>query len=194
MPPGESDTDLLTILLIAFGLAMDAFAVSITCGLTMQELRVRHALRIALFFGVFQALMPIAGFLAGLSIRETLAAFDHWIAFVLLSLIGFKMIYEARHMDADEREMNPDDILLILTLALATSIDALAVGVSLSCLNISIYYPALIIGAVTFTLSLVGVFIGERVGHLFERKIEILGGLILIGIGLKILWEHLLGT
>lgn len=181
----------LTILLIALGLSMDAFAVAITFGLTMQVLRIRYALRIALFFGAFQALMPIIGYLAGLSIRGFMSGFDHWIAFALLAFIGSKMIYESYALDEDEKSMNPQDLLLLLTLAIATSIDALAVGISLSFLKINIVQPAMIIGMVTFLLSFLGVLIGKSMGHLFEKKIEILGGLILIGIGLKILLEHL---
>lgn len=180
-----------TLILIALGLAMDAFAVSITSGLTMRRLKIRYALRIALFFGVFQALMPVLGYLAGLSVRSLIENFDHWVAFALLGLVGGKMIYEAVFMKDDEREMNPDDFGLLLMLSIATSIDALAVGLSLSFLKIDILMPALMIGLVTFTLSFIGVYLGRKIGHLFEQKVEILGGVILIAIGLKILIEHL---
>lgn len=183
--------DILTVIFIAVGLAMDAFAVSIASGITMEKLRIRYALRIAFFFGVFQAIMPIIGFTAGLSIREFISQFDHWIAFGLLVFIGSKMIYESLLLDGDEQKMDPDDFGLLLVLSIATSIDALAVGISLSLLNVDIFLPAFIIGIVTFILSYLGVFIGRRVGHLFEKKIEVLGGLVLIGIGLKILIEHL---
>lgn len=183
--------DIITILLIALGLSMDAFAVAIAFGLSMQVLHIRYALRIALFFGAFQALMPIIGYLTGLSVRGFLAGFDHWIAFVLLGFIGAKMIYESFALEADEKAMNPQDLILLFTLALATSIDALAVGISLSFLKIEILYPAVIIGGITFGMSFLGVIIGKRLGHLFEKKIEILGGLILIGIGCKILFSHL---
>ncbi len=182
---------ILTIIILALGLSMDAFAVSVTSGLTMKVLKIRYALRIALFFGIFQALMPVLGYLAGLSIRKYIESFDHWIAFGLLSAIGVKMIYESFSLNKDERAMNPDDILLLLTLAIATSIDALAVGLSISLLNVDIMKPAVIIGSVTFAMSLGGVLLGKAAGHLFENKIEILGGLILIGIGVKILISHL---
>ena len=182
---------IITIVLLALGLSMDAFAVAISFGLGMRVLHLRYAFRIALFFGVFQALMPIIGYLAGLSIRGFLESFDHWIAFVLLAFIGAKMIYEAFVMDDDQKPMNPQNLLLLFTLAVATSIDALAVGLSLSFLKVDILQPAVIIGLITLGLSFVGVLIGQRLGHLFEKKIEILGGLILIGIGVKILCEHL---
>jgi putative Mn2+ efflux pump MntP len=183
--------DTLTILFIAVGLAMDAFAVSITCGVSMVKLRVRSALRIALAFGGFQALMPVMGYLAGLSIRAFMESVDHWIAFSLLVFIGCKMIYESFSMDADEKKRDADDALTLLGLSIATSIDALAVGFSLSLLKVDIIAPALIIGAVTFLISFAGTYIGTRVGHLFERKVEVLGGLILIGIGIKILIQHM---
>jgi len=181
-----------TILLIAVGLSMDAFAVAISFGLGMRVLHIRYAFRVALFFGIFQALMPIIGYLAGLSIRSFLVNFDHWIAFALLSFIGAKMIYESFALEEDKKIMDPQDLLLLFTLALATSIDAMAVGLSLSFLKIDILRPAVIIGMTTLAISFAGVFIGQRLGHLFEKKIEIAGGLILIGIGLKILYEHLL--
>ncbi len=180
-----------TIFFIAIGLAMDAFAVSVTSGLTMKNLRIRYALRIALFFGIFQALMPVLGYLAGLSIRDFIADFDHWIAFGLLAYVGGKMIYEALTLDGDEREMDPDDMATLFVLAVATSIDALAVGFSISLLGVNVFVPAAIIGIVTFGLSFAGVYLGERVGHIFEEKVEILGGIILIAIGTRILIEHL---
>ncbi len=183
--------DTMSIIFIAFGLAMDAFAVSITRGVTIKYLRIYSALAIAMCFGAFQAVMPLIGWLAGLSLRDVISGFDHWIAFGLLSSIGFKMIYESFTVESSEKEINPLNVFVLLILSVATSIDALAVGISLSFLNISIAIPAIIIGTVTFLLTLLGVFIGKRFGHFFENKIEILGGLILIGIGVKILIEHL---
>lgn len=183
--------DIFTVFFIAIGLAMDAFAVSIAGGLTMERLRIRYAFRIALFFGVFQAVMPIIGFMAGLSIRDYIMHIDHWIAFTLLAFIGSKMIYESLFMNGNHRKMDPNDIQLLLILSVATSIDALAVGISLSLLKVDIFLPAFIIGIITFMLSFLGVLIGRSFGHLFEKKIEVLGGLVLIGIGVKILIEHL---
>ena len=180
-----------TILLIAVGLAMDAFAVSISCGISMVKLRFRSALRISLAFGLFQAVMPVIGYLAGLSIRDLIQSVDHWIAFSLLAFIGCKMIYESLFMDGNGKRVDADDLMTLLFLSIATSIDALAVGISLSLLKVDILSPAIIIGVVTFLLSYAGTVIGTRVGHLFERKMEVVGGLILIGIGIKILCEHL---
>lgn len=181
----------ITLLLIAFGLSMDAFAVSISNGITIQHQRANHALKIGIFFGSFQALMPLIGWSAGLSLRELISGVDHWIAFGLLTIIGGKMIYESKKMDGQEKEVKPLDFPTLLLLSVATSIDALAVGISFALLDISIVMPILVIGAVTFVLSFFGVMMGSKIGHFFEKKIEILGGLILIGIGIKILIEHL---
>ncbi|MDD3051729.1 MAG: manganese efflux pump MntP family protein [Candidatus Cloacimonetes bacterium] len=180
-----------TILLISLGLAMDAFAVSVSSGVVLTCFRKRYALKIALFFGVFQAVMPLIGWSAGLTFRNYISAVDHWIAFALLSIIGGKMIYESLITCEKEKSCNPENIMVLLMLAVATSIDALAVGISFSCLEVSIITPALIIGIVTFVLSFAGVFIGNKFGSIFENKMELIGGLILIGIGIKILVEHL---
>ena len=180
-----------SILFISLGLAMDAFAVSIASGFTIHRLRVGHALRIAFFFGAFQAIMPVIGWLAGLSVQEYIASIDHWIAFGLLGFVGGRMIYEASIMGDDKDEKDPLNIYVLLMLSLATSIDALAVGLSLSFLNVAIALPAIVIGCVTFVLSFAGVYIGDRFGHFFESKIEVIGGIILIAIGVKILIEHL---
>ncbi len=182
---------LLTILLIAVGLSMDAFAVSVVAGSVYRELKVRHALRMALFFGGFQAIMPIIGFLAGKGLIEYISAYDHWIAFGLLLFVGGKMIYESLKIEAAEKNLDPSNLLVLLTLSVATSIDALAIGITLSILTSGIVTAAAIIGLVTFTLSYAGILIGKRFGHFFESKIEIVGGVILIAIGLKILIQHL---
>jgi putative Mn2+ efflux pump MntP len=183
--------DIISIVIIAVGLAMDAFAVSITSGITIKRLHINHALKIALFFGLFQAIMPIIGWLAGLSLRDYISAIDHWIAFGLLSFIGCKMIYESITVQSSKKEINPLNVYVLLVLSVATSIDALAVGVSFAFLKVSIVTPVIIIGTVTFLLSYLGVYIGDRIGHFFENKIEIAGGILLIGIGIKILVEGL---
>jgi len=183
--------DIFTIILIAFGLSMDALAVSVTSGITIKRLKVNNALRIALFFGGFQAFMPIIGWLAGLSLLDFISGVDHWVAFGLLAFIGCKMIYESVKMKSGREESNPLSLYVLLVLSVATSIDALAVGLSFAFLQISIATPVIVIGTVTFLLSLLGVFAGNRFGHFFENKIEIVGGFILIGIGIKILMEHL---
>ena len=184
--------DLVTILLIAVGLSMDAFAVSITHGITIRHERMNNAFRVGFFFGGFQSLMPVIGWLAGRSLRDFIAGVDHWIAFGLLGFIGGKMIYESLKLDPGKKDNTSLELSTLLLLAIATSIDALAVGVSFAFLKISIITPAVVIGAVTFLLSFLGFLVGNRVGHFFESKIEIVGGIILIGIGIKILIQDLL--
>jgi putative Mn2+ efflux pump MntP len=180
----------ITIIIIAVGLAMDAFAVSIVSGSAYRRLKVSHALRMAVFFGCFQAIMPVLGSLAGVTVRTYIAEYDHWVAFFLLSAVGSKMIYESFQIKADQI-LDPSSVVILLFLSVATSIDALAVGVSLPFLRVSLVEAVVVIGLVTFLLSYLGVHIGRKVGHFFENKIEAIGGLILIGLGLKILFEHL---
>ncbi len=182
--------DLVTVIGIAVGLSMDAFAVSIASGCSEKNEKFGRILRMALFFGGFQFLMPLVGWLSGLEIRNLLSSVDYLIAFGLLFLVGAKMIYESTRMK--ENKSCPTDLGPLFLLSIATSIDALAVGLSLSFLNSLIILPALIIGIVTFFFSLAGFFIGKRFGHLFEKRIEIIGGLILIILGFKILLEHFL--
>ncbi|MCA1993160.1 MAG: manganese efflux pump MntP family protein [Coleofasciculus sp. S288] len=183
-----------TTVLIALGLAADAFAVSLSSGLTIKHLKINKALKIALFFGGFQALMPLIGWVAGLSFRDWITPVDHWIAFGLLSFIGARMIYESIQEEDCEKKFNPLDTYTLLTLAVATSLDALAVGIGFSLLKTSIAAPVTAIGFITFFLSFVGVFIGHKCGNLFQNKIEMLGGFILIIIGSKILMEHLMAV
>jgi len=183
--------DSLTIVIIAVGLAMDAFVVSIVSGSAYRQLHVKHALRMALFFGAFQAFMPLIGSLAGLTLREYIAHYDHWIAFGLLVAVGGKMIYESLKIKSVEENPDPSNIFVLLVLSVATSIDALAVGITLSLIAGSIVAAVIIIGLITFILSYLGVYIGKRFGHFFESKMEALGGIILIGIGTKVLIEHL---
>lgn len=182
--------DIFSMFFLAVGLAMDAFSVSITRGMILK-CNFKYAFTIALFFGAFQALMPVAGWLAGEQLAVVVEVWAPWIAFFLLLLIGGKMIYEGFQEKDDDvcRIFSLKDILI---LSIATSIDAFAVGVTFAFLNTPILLPILIIGLVTFALSFLGVYLGKKVGHLFGNKIEILGGLILIGIGLKILLENLI--
>lgn len=185
----------LEILFIAVGLSMDAFAVSLASGATMKRLHLPNALKMGLFFGGFQALMPVLGWAAGLSMKNFISAWDHWIAFVLLSAVGGKMVYEALKIKEEEEcggpKTCPFDTGTLTVLALATSIDALAVGLTFSLLQVSIITPVLVIGLVTFLMSVAGVKIGSKGGHFFEHKMEAAGGFILIAIGLKILLGHL---
>jgi len=181
----------LNILLIGIGLAMDAFAVSVTSGVTIRKMHLRHALLIASFFGVFQAVMPIIGWSLGGLAAGFIGDYDHWIAFGLLALIGGKMIFEAFFGSDDGEPKDPLNIYVLFVLAIATSIDALAVGITFSFLNVSIYGPVIVIGLVTFVMSVIGAYLGNRLGHAFNEKyLEALGGLILVGIGVKIVLEH----
>ena len=170
---------------------MDSFTVSICGGMTMNPVRLKSALRIAFFFGVFQALMPVVGWFGGSRLTDLIAGFDHWVAFGLLGLIGARMIHEATRGQARDREINVASVPLLLMLSVATSIDALAVGLSFAFLNVSITRPVIAIGIVAGALSLLGVYLGRRYGSLLGSKAEVVGGAILIGIGVKILVEHL---
>ncbi|OGS35518.1 MAG: manganese efflux pump MntP [Elusimicrobia bacterium RIFOXYB2_FULL_49_7] len=179
-----------TLLFIGISLSMDALAVSITTGLTLQRARFAAALKVALYFGGAQALMPFLGWMAGARFQALISTIDHWLAFGLLTLIGGKMIYEAFKIEeAEKKDYLNTRVLMIL--AVATSIDAFAVGLSFAFLNVAILLPVVIIGVTTFVICFAGVLIGKQVGHFFESKIEALGGLILIGIGIKILVQHL---
>ncbi len=182
----------LTIIILAFALAMDAFAVSIICGAAYRRLRPRGAFQIALFFGAFQAVMPLVGALGGLGLKGYIAHYDHWLAFGLLAAIGSKMIYESFKIKSIEDKPDPTNISVLLLLSVATSIDALAVGITLPFIKVPIAAAVVIIGIVTFLLSYFGVFLGKRIGHFFENKIQLAGGLVLIALGCKILLGHLL--
>lgn len=180
------------IALIGVGLSMDAFAVAICKGLGMKRVNMRHALVIALFFGGFQALMPFLGWALGTQFASLVEPVDHWIAFGLLSFVGGKMLWDAFHEDDDQDENEFRlDIPELFMLAIATSIDALAVGVSFAFLRVDIAPAISIIGCITFALSLVGVVVGNRFGARYERPSTIAGGIVLILLGCKILLEHL---
>ena len=184
--------DTLSLLGIAAGLSMDALAVSIASGAMLKRRHVYHALRMAAFFGIFQSLMPALGWYAGHRLRSLITQADHWVAFAVLAVVGGKMIRESYKLggEADDRAgEHPTGRLLLL--ALATSVDAAAVGLGFAFLRVEIVYPILVIGGVTFALCLAGGLIGSRLGHRCERKIGLVGGLILIAIGVKILVEHL---
>lgn len=183
---------LWSVFLIGLGVSADAFAAALTGGVGMRTLRYRQAAAIALTFAGFQAAMPLLGWLLASQAAQFLAPVDHWIAFGLLGLIGGKMIWDAFSSDPEDRKTG-DRLRLrrLLLLGVATSIDAAAVGVSLALLDVSIVQAVLIIGATTLVLSFVAVVIGQRIGVGFRRPAEIVGGLVLIGIGVRILLEHL---
>ena len=186
--------DTVSVLLIAIGLSMDAFAVAIGRGAAIpREARVRGAFSMALAFGLFQALMPVAGWLLGSAFAGFIEGIDHWIAFLLLAGIGGRMVHDA--VTGDEETPPPLSARVLLLLAVATSIDALAVGIGLRLADPAtrIVVAALLIGCVTFGLSLAGGLLGSRLGERFGRSMEALGGIVLIGIGLRILVTHLSG-
>ena len=187
----SASMQIITILGIALGLSMDAFAVSVTNGAMIADLKPRHTVRMSFFFGAFQFIMPVLGWAAGSTFSAYIAKFDHWIAFGLLSFIGGKMILESRH-PAEDGSCKEDcrNLPTLVLLSLATSIDALAVGLSFAFLHVDIVAPSLMIGAVTFLVCLAGAAIGNKVGHLFENRFELVGGLVLIAIGVNILFEH----
>lgn len=181
---------LLTLFITAVGLSMDAFAVSICKGLAMKKLSWKKAIIIGLWFGAFQAIMPIIGYLLGTRFESYVTSIDHWIAFILLALIGANMVKEALSKDEDEAN-DSIDIKTMFLLAVATSIDALAVGVTYAFLQVRIVPAVSFIGITTFCLSIVGVKIGNVFGLKYKSKAEITGGIILILMGIKILLEHL---
>ncbi|MGM9763475.1 MAG: manganese efflux pump MntP family protein [Candidatus Cryptobacteroides sp.] len=179
------------LLLISIGLAMDAFAVSVGKGLSVDRLKPGHYVSVSLWFGVFQALMPLGGYYLGVSFADKVTAYDHWIAFVLLGLIGANMIKEALSKDEENPHDSSFSFVTMLLLAIATSIDALAVGVSFAFLTVNIWMAVLVIGVVTAICSAVGMKIGNLFGLKYKSKAELFGGIILICIGVKILVEHL---
>ncbi len=183
--------DAATTVLLSLGLAADAFAVAVSSGLAIKHMNVNKALKIALFFGGFQALMPLIGWSAGISFSFWITPIDHWIAFGLLSFIGGRMIYESLQSEECAPKFNPLDTGTLITLSVATSIDALAVGIGFAVLKDSIIPAVTAIGFITFSVVFSGVFIGHKCGNLFGKKIELIGGLILMAIGSNILWSHL---
>lgn len=185
------------ILLLAFGLAMDATAVSAARGLAASKIKPRYVLTVALFFGGFQALMPLLGWLVGAGFGPLIQAWDHWLAFVLLSAIGAKMLWEARSakeeaeaIDASKRDGELFGLKVMFLLAIATSIDALVIGVTLPMLNAPLLLSLATIGGTTALLSALGLFAGRRFGAILGRRLDIAGGVVLIGLGVKILIEH----
>ena len=182
--------ELFEIILIGIGLAMDAFAVSICKGLSMQKINLKNSIIIALYFGLFQAIMPALGFFLGSAFSTFVVQVDHWIAFILLAIIGGNMIKESKD-DELEKKNDKVDFKTMSILALATSIDAFAIGVTFAFFEVNLIISITIIGLITFILSFLGVIIGNRFGDKFQNKAELVGGIILIIIGLKILLEHL---
>lgn len=182
----------ITIFLIAAGLGLDAFSVAIGIGAAHQKRSWIPVLRLATAFGLFQFAMPIAGWLAGLTVVEVIASFDHWLAFALLALVGGKMIAEGFEKEKEKEKADQTRGWPLLMLSIATSIDALAVGFSFSILKHPILFPAVVIGVVCFVMTATGMIFGKALAKLFGRKVEIFGGIVLIVIGVKILFDHLM--
>lgn len=183
--------DFVTILLIAIGLAMDAFAVALGVGTTRQDVWFRPGFRLSFHFGLFQFMMPIIGWAVGGTIVRFIADWDHWIAFALLLYVGSKMIKASLEEGESHNDMDPTRRWMLVMLAIATSIDALAVGLSLAMLRVQILYPSIVIGIVAAAMTALGLALGKRLGTRFGKRMELVGGLVLIGIGLRVLISHL---
>jgi len=187
------DLNSLNVFGIAIGLAMDAFVVSIAVSLILKRITPRHVFRIAFHFGLFQFMMPIIGYLAGTSLTGTVEAFDHWLAFGLLTVVGSKMLFDAwLRAEDDDFKSDPTRGWTLVMLSLATSIDALAVGLSLAFVEVSILYPSIVIGIMAATLSVIGITYGSRFFARWGRGAEIFGGMVLIFIGIRVLVSHLM--
>jgi putative Mn2+ efflux pump MntP len=183
--------EFITIFFIAVALSMDAFAISIVTGSIYKQKPFKPAFLLAIFFGGFQAFMPLIGYACASNLINYIKNYDHWITAAILCAIGIKMIYESFKIKQAQKNFDPFNIPILLFLSIATSIDALAVGFSLNLITNSILSAVILIGITTFCFCYAGVFIGKSLGHFFENKIEAIGGLVLIGIGLKILLQHL---
>jgi len=183
--------DLFTVFTIALGMSMDAFAVSLSAGTDQRTNSARPIFRLSFHFGLFQAIMPILGWFLGSTIEPLIKNYDHWIAFALLAFVGIRMIRSGFAGDDAPSQADPSRGLTLVMLAIATSIDAFAVGLSLAFLRVSIWTPALVIGIVTSLLSLIGLRLGNQVGKTFGKRVEIWGGLLLIAIGLRIAITHM---
>jgi putative Mn2+ efflux pump MntP len=183
--------DFLSILLIALGLAMDAFAVALGVGTTRKHVWFRPGFRLSFHFGLFQFLMPVIGWTLGTTVVQFIASYDHWIAFGLLAYVGVRMIKESFGEGDNQNSSDPTRKGMLVMLAVATSIDAFAVGLSLAMLKIPILYPSIVIGVVAAAMTVVGLALGHQLGSKFGKRMELVGGLVLIGIGLRVLITHL---
>ncbi|HEX2998930.1 MAG TPA: manganese efflux pump MntP family protein [Armatimonadota bacterium] len=183
--------DFASLFLIAISLAMDASAVALAVGCAFRKLSIRPVFRLSFHFGLFQALMPILGWLAGTRIERYIAAYDHWIAFGLLAYVGINMLRAEGDEEAKQYKKDPTRGSSLVMLSVATSIDALAVGLSFGMLHVSIWFPSLVIGVVAAACTLIGMLVGNRCGAALGRRMELAGGLVLLCIGLRILYTHL---
>ena len=181
--------DFAALILLSIGLSLDSFAVSISCGLMRKQISFLQAFKLAFFLALFQASMPVIGWLGGIGIKQWIDPVGHWVAFGLLSIIGIKMIIDSRK-DESEKSLNPLDLKYILGLSIATSIDALAVGVSFAIIEVNMLLAFIIIGFITFVSSMLGIRLGKGSSCAVRKRMEVLGGCILIAIGIKILIQH----
>jgi putative Mn2+ efflux pump MntP len=179
------------IIILAVGLSVDSFAASVSTGICLKKVKITDSLKVAIYMAIFQGTFPIFGWLIGKGFHQIIMDYDHWIAFILLSSIGGKMIYEGlSKKDIQNSCFCPSNHLLLAGMAFATSIDALIVGVGIGILGDSIWLPATIIGITTFIFSITGIYLGHHLGHKLNIKLEVVGGLVLTGLGIKILFEH----
>ncbi|RKE04217.1 manganese efflux pump MntP [Marinifilum flexuosum] len=183
--------ELVSIFLIALGLSVDSFAASVCSGLAIKKIRFLQAVKIAFFLALFQGGMPVIGWFIGWEINELIKEFDHWIAFILLAGLGSKMIYESLSNNEEDSSFNPLKLTVLIGISVATSIDALVIGFSMALIDVIIWWPAVIIGVVTFIASMLGMLLGKKIGSQTSKRFEVLGGIVLILIGLRILIEHL---
>ena len=183
--------ELISIFLLALVLSFDTFAVSVSTGVTDVDIEFRSAIRIAIILAFFQGLMPLIGWIAGIELEKIISDYDHWVAFFLLLALGLKMLYESIQIDIENRK-NKDihQLKIIVGMAIATSIDAMVVGITLAFVNINIYISIIIIAAVTFFISMLGILFGKKLGKYFGKKMDAIGGLILIAIAFKILLSY----
>jgi len=181
---------IITIVLIAFGLSFDTFAVSVSSGLILRGINFFNAMKFAFVLAFFQGIMPMLGWLIGSGVKKYMMDYDHWIAFILLTVLGAKMIYESFQSEEERKPINPMRLSVMISMAIATSIDALIVGLSFAFFELNIYFTVILIGAVTFFVSMLGILFGKKAGARLGKRMEVVGGLILIAIGLKILIEH----
>jgi putative Mn2+ efflux pump MntP len=183
--------EFLTLFLIALSLSFDTFAVSVTTGLIIKNIQFKQAVKIAIVLALVQSIMPFLGWYMGILIKDLIIDYDHWLAFILLSIIGGKMIYESLKKEEESKNFNPEKLSVLITIAIATSIDALIVGITFAFINIDILFSAILIGSITFLAGMLGMLLGKNIGNKLGKKPELIGGIILIGIGVKILLEHL---
>ncbi len=182
--------DFFTLILISIGLSFDTFAVSVSTGLVISNIKFWQATRVAFILMIFQSLMPFIGWFTGKQIQQIISNYDHWIAFALLALLGLKMINESFKREKGKSFTDPLKFSVIVWMAVATSIDALIVGVSFALINLNIYMAMFIIGFITFLVSMLGMLFGKKLGARFGKRMEIVGGIILVSIGIKILIDH----